>query len=55
LVDQVKSFIGPNYGSAVSRCIDGEFHGRGVGLEDQDLSHDVYAGVVALLEKELEG
>ncbi|KAF5617759.1 uncharacterized protein FTJAE_12501 [Fusarium tjaetaba] len=55
LVDQVKSFIGPSYGSAVSRCIDGEFHGRGVGLEDQDLSHDVYAGVVALLEKELEG
>ncbi|KAF5699036.1 hypothetical protein FGLOB1_11625 [Fusarium globosum] len=55
LVDQVTSFIGPNYGSAVSRCIDGEFHGRGVGLEDQDLSHDVYAGVVALLEKELEG
>ncbi|KAF5574884.1 hypothetical protein FPCIR_13419 [Fusarium pseudocircinatum] len=55
LVDQVKSFIGPNYGSAVSRCIDEEFHGRGVGLEDQDLSHDVYAGVVALLEKELEG
>ncbi|CVK89852.1 uncharacterized protein FMAN_04009 [Fusarium mangiferae] len=55
LADQVTSFIGPNYGSAVSRCIDGEFHGRGVGLEDQDLSHDVYAGVVALLEKELEG
>ncbi|KAF5661983.1 hypothetical protein FDENT_13429 [Fusarium denticulatum] len=55
LVDQVTSFIGPSYGSAVSRCIDGEFHGRGVGLEDQDLSHDVYAGVVALLEKELEG
>ncbi|KAF5606861.1 uncharacterized protein FSUBG_5697 [Fusarium subglutinans] len=54
LIDQVKSFIGPSYGSAVSRCIDGEFHGRGVGLEDQDLSHDVYAGVVALLEKELE-
>ncbi|KAF4423054.1 hypothetical protein FACUT_10640 [Fusarium acutatum] len=55
LIDQVKSFIGPNYGTAVSRCIDGEFHCRGVGLEDQDLSHDVYAGVVALLEKELEG
>ncbi|KAF5554990.1 hypothetical protein FNAPI_6252 [Fusarium napiforme] len=55
LEDQVKSFIGPSYGSAVSRCIDGEFHGRGVGLEDKDLSHDVYAGVVALLEKELEG
>ncbi|KAF5533739.1 hypothetical protein FMEXI_11655 [Fusarium mexicanum] len=54
LVDQVKRFIGPSYGSAVSRCIDGELHGRGVGLEDQDLSHDVYAGVVALLEKELE-
>ncbi|KAF4959949.1 hypothetical protein FGADI_1452 [Fusarium gaditjirri] len=54
LVDQVKSFIGPSYGSAVSRCIDGEFHGRGVGLEDQDLSHDVYAGVVALLEREMQ-
>ncbi|KAG5813462.1 hypothetical protein H9Q74_003057 [Fusarium xylarioides] len=54
LVDQVTSFIGPNYGSAVSRCIDGEFHSRGVGLEDQDLSHDVYAGVVTLLENELE-
>lgn len=54
LADQVTGFIGPSYGSAVSRCIDGEYHGRGVGLEDQDLSHDVYAGVVALLEKELE-
>ncbi|KAF5631551.1 hypothetical protein F52700_6756 [Fusarium sp. NRRL 52700] len=54
LVDQVKSFVGRNYGSAVLRCINGEFHERGVGLEDQDLSHDVYAGVVALLEKELE-
>ncbi|KAJ4250661.1 hypothetical protein NW762_011920 [Fusarium torreyae] len=54
LVDQVNSRIGPNYGSAISRCIDGEFHGRKVGLEDEDLSHDVYAGVVALLEKDVQ-
>ncbi|TVY79992.1 hypothetical protein Focb16_v009426 [Fusarium oxysporum f. sp. cubense] len=53
LVDQVNSFVGPSYGSAVSRCIDGEFHSSEVGLEDTNLSHDVYTGVVMLLEKSI--
>lgn len=53
LVDNVTSFLGPSYGSAVSRCIDGEFHSSEVGLEDSNLSHDVYTGVVMLLEKSI--
>ncbi|KAH7172770.1 hypothetical protein DER46DRAFT_571765 [Fusarium sp. MPI-SDFR-AT-0072] len=53
LVDQVTSFVGPSYGSAVSRCIDGEFHSSEVGLEDTNLSHDVHTGVVMLLEKSI--
>ncbi|KAI3575463.1 hypothetical protein IWW34DRAFT_566221, partial [Fusarium oxysporum f. sp. albedinis] len=53
LVDQVTSFVGPSYGSAVSRYIDGEFHSSEVGLEDTNLSHDVYTGVVMLLEKSI--
>jgi hypothetical protein len=43
-----------NYGSAVQRCIDGDLHQQGVGLEDEDLRQEVYAGIVALLEKDLE-
>lgn len=53
LVDNVTSFLGPSYGNAVSRCIDGEFHSGEVGLEDSNLSHDVYTGVVMLLEKSI--
>ena len=43
-----------NYGTAVARCIDGDLHKRDCGLEDGDLCHQVYSGVVALLEKDLE-
>ncbi|EHK27520.1 Hypothetical protein TRIVIDRAFT_3670, partial [Trichoderma virens Gv29-8] len=42
-----------NYGSAVRRCIDGEFQGKDINLEDEDVRHDVYCGVVALLEEDL--
>ena len=43
-----------NYGTAVARCVDGRLHKPGCGLEDGDLCQDVYSGVVALLEKDLE-
>lgn len=43
-----------NYWTAVTRCIEGEFHQRGCGLDSEELCQDVYAGVVALLEKDLE-
>ncbi|KAM0475926.1 hypothetical protein ACHAPX_006808 [Trichoderma viride] len=40
-----------NYGSAVSRCIDGEFQEKN--LENEDDRHDIYCGVIALLEEDL--
>ncbi len=42
-----------NYWAAVSRCVDGELHERGCGLEDGELCQSVYARVVALLEEDL--
>lgn len=42
-----------NYGSAVRRCIDGEFQKKHLNLENEDVRHDVYCGVVALLEEDL--
>ncbi|KAL7936010.1 hypothetical protein V8C35DRAFT_296600 [Trichoderma chlorosporum] len=42
-----------NYGSAVRRCIDGEFQGKDLDLENEDFRHYVYCGVVALLEEDL--
>lgn len=42
-----------NYGSAVRRCIDGEFQEKDLDLENEDVRHDVYCGVVALLEEDL--
>lgn len=44
----------PNYYTAVSRCIDGELHTRSTGLDDKDFCHDVYSGVVAVLDRDLE-
>lgn len=43
-----------NYGTAVARCVDGRLHKHGCGLEDGELCQDVYSGVVALLERDLE-
>ncbi|KAK4162417.1 hypothetical protein QBC43DRAFT_321896 [Cladorrhinum sp. PSN259] len=43
-----------NYWTAVRRCIEGEFHQRGCGLDNEQLCQDVYSGVVALLEKDFE-
>jgi len=42
-----------NYWTAVVRCVDGDLHRQGCGLEDTDFCHRVYSGVVAL-EKDLE-
>lgn len=42
-----------NYGTAVSRCISGDWNRDG-SLDMEDLCQDVYSGVVALLEKDLE-
>ncbi|KAJ4244351.1 hypothetical protein NW762_014478 [Fusarium torreyae] len=42
-----------NYGSAVRRCIDGEFQRQEFNLEDEDYRHDFYCGIVALLEEDL--
>ena len=42
-----------NYGTAVTRCISGDLHRDG-GFDAEDFCQDVYSGVVALLEKDLE-
>jgi hypothetical protein len=53
LMDEVR-MKSSNYERAVARCIDGKLHRHGCGLEDRDLCQDVYSGVVALLERDLE-
>ncbi|KAF4971403.1 hypothetical protein FZEAL_9854 [Fusarium zealandicum] len=45
--------VSSNYGSAVRRCIDGEFQRQDLDLENEDFRHEVYCGVVALLEEDL--
>jgi len=42
-----------NYGSAVRRCIDGEFERQSLDLDDVDFQQEVYSRVVALLEEDL--
>ena len=42
-----------NYGSAVRRCINGEFQRQTLNLDDEDFRHEVYCGVVALLQEDL--
>ncbi|PNP45283.1 hypothetical protein TGAMA5MH_03006 [Trichoderma gamsii] len=42
-----------NYGTAVSRCIDGKIQGKHLNLENENDLHDIYCGVVALLEEDL--
>lgn len=42
-----------NYGSAVSRCINGDFPRQRLDLEDEGFRQEVYSGVVSLLEEDL--
>ncbi|KAK5662143.1 hypothetical protein OQA88_8048 [Cercophora sp. LCS_1] len=53
LMDEVR-MKSSNYETAVARCFDGKLHRQKCGLEDGDLCQEVYSGVVALLEKDLE-
>jgi hypothetical protein len=53
LMDEVR-MKSSNYERAVARCFDGKLHRHDCGLEDGDLCQDVYSGVVALLERDLE-
>ncbi|EEU33835.1 uncharacterized protein NECHADRAFT_89094 [Fusarium vanettenii 77-13-4] len=43
-----------NYGTAVTRCLGGELHNNSYCSGSEDFCQEVYAGVVALLEKGLE-
>lgn len=45
--------LSSNYGSAVRRCIDGEFQREQLDLDNEDFCQEVYSGVVALLEEDL--
>ena len=42
-----------NYGSAVRRCINGDFPRQTLDLDDEDFRQEVYSGVVSLLEEDL--
>lgn len=42
-----------NYGTAVSRCIDGKIQGKDLNLENENDRHNIYHGVIALLEEDL--
>lgn len=42
-----------NYGSAVRRCINGDFPRQKLDLDDEDFRQEVYSGVVSLLEEDL--
>lgn len=42
-----------NYGTAVSRCIDGKIEGKDLNLENENDRHVIYCGVVSLLEEDL--
>ncbi|KAI0532831.1 hypothetical protein GGR58DRAFT_517408 [Xylaria digitata] len=53
LIDQV-GMASSNYATAILRCLDGELHNNQQTLESEDFSHEIYSGVVALLEKDLE-
>ena len=48
------AFPSENYRSAVSRCLQGGLHRPGPGFDSEDFCQDVYSGVVALLERDLE-
>ena len=52
-MDEV-SLKSSNHEAAVVCCFDGKLHGHKGGLENGDLCQDVYTGVVALLERDLE-
>ncbi|KAI1272275.1 hypothetical protein F5Y07DRAFT_380342 [Xylaria sp. FL0933] len=43
-----------NYAAAVTRCVDGDFHGDGLTLDNDKVCEGVYSGIVALLERDLE-
>jgi len=54
LVQQIRQ-TSANYGSAVSRCINGDFGGSTAGdLDDEDFRQLVYSSVVTLIEKAVE-
>jgi hypothetical protein len=48
------TFPSENYRSAISRCLQGDLHKPGRGFESEDFCQAFYAGVIALLEKDLE-
>ena len=53
LVQQIRQ-TSANYGSAVSRCINGDFRANMAGdLDDEDFRQEVYSSVVTLIEKDV--
>jgi hypothetical protein len=53
LIPEVR-MISLNYGTAVMRCLGGELHSTDYLSGGADFCQDVYAGIVALLERDLE-
>ncbi|KAI0413522.1 hypothetical protein F5X98DRAFT_351702 [Xylaria grammica] len=53
LQSEVDQYGGPNYGSAVRRCLNFSSYRQPLSLGDEGFRHEVYAGVVAPLEETL--
>ncbi|RMJ08407.1 hypothetical protein CDV36_011986 [Fusarium kuroshium] len=53
LLDEIR-MASSNYGTAVTRCLGGELHSDNYCSGSEDFCQEVYSGVVALLEKDLE-
>ncbi|KAI3328088.1 hypothetical protein HD806DRAFT_485041 [Xylariaceae sp. AK1471] len=52
LIERVRG-ASSNYATAITRCVDGELHSSELTLDSEDFCHDIYSGVVSLLENDV--
>lgn len=53
LATRVNNEFGSSFGSAIRRCIHGDFDCESTSMEDEDFRQEFYAGVVVLLEENM--
>lgn len=54
LATRVNNEFGSTFGSAIRRCIHGDFDCESTSMEDEDFRQEFYAGVVVLLEENMD-